>query len=708
MKTSHSFPVWKLLNHLLCRSSLQAKVVLSTMMALSFYLPATFPAFAAKSSPATQGVPMSSELIRYSYSPGEVTRLCDAAIEHATKLLDEIAKIPSDHRTPKNTLMALEQVTADFSDAVTPLTFMGYVSTDAAVNKEGSECEQKVSQFSVSIFTRKDLYDAIKNQKSLSAPQIKLHAETLKTFEDNGLMLSDNDLKKVKELKQSLASLESKFSTHLNLDQSTVEFTAEELAGVPADFIASLKKASGGKFIVTTKEPDYVRLMDNATHSEARRKMQEAYENRSAKENVPLLEEAIQIRQKIAALMGFPTWADYRLHTRMAKNSKTVLSFLNGLKDKLSQRSRDDLAQLLKLKKEVEPGATELKAWDIRYFANQLKKKEFSLDDEKIREYFPADLAVSGMFHVYSKLLGVEYIAEKSAKTWADGVKLYRIQNAKDHHLIGYFYADFVPRPGKYGHAAAFTLISGRTLPDGSYSHPVAAIVANFSAPENGKPSLLKHEEVRTLFHEFGHIMHQTLTKVPYASLSGSSVDQDFVEAPSQMLENWVFSPEILSNLSGYYKDHSQKLPPDLLKKLIAARDFNQGYFYTRQLFLALLDMNYHTLEGKVDTTQLYYKLYKDILSIDPVPDGHFQASFGHLMGGYDAGYYGYLWSEVYAADMFTRFEKEGLLNVKVGADYRHWILEQGKMLEGAEILKKFLGRDPNNNAFYKKLKLSH
>jgi thimet oligopeptidase len=214
----------------------------------------------------------------------------------------------------------------------------------------------------------------------------------------------------------------------------------------------------------------------------------------------------------------------------------------------------------------------------------------------------------------------------------------------------------------------------------------------------------MKHEEVRTLFHEFGHIMHQTLTQAPYASLSGSSVDQDFVEAPSQMLENWVFSPEILKTISGHYKDHSKKLPPELLKKLIQARDFNQGYFYTRQLFLALLDMNYHTSSGKVDTTETYHHLYKELIGLDPMPTGHFQASFGHLMGGYDAGYYGYLWSEVYAADMFTRFEKEGLLSSKTGHDYRKYILEQGKMMDASDILEKFLGRKPNNEAFYKKL----
>ncbi|MEO5970116.1 MAG: M3 family metallopeptidase [Bdellovibrionia bacterium] len=659
----------------------------------------------------TPGGTMKNPMIRYEYTENELTRLCETAIQAASQQIDSIVKTAPSDRTLENTLLAFEEAMSQFHDTISPLTFMAYVSTNAANSKEASRCEEKVNQFGVSIMTRKDLYLAIKDQKATQPAEARLLSETLKAFEENGLKLPDDKLKQVRELKQALAVLESQFSTNLNQDQTVAEFTREELAGVPEDYINSLHpakadpKATGktDKLTVSTKEPDYVRIMDNATLATTRRQMLEAYENRANPKNTQLLEEAIRLRQKIASLLTYDTWADYRTSTRMAKDSKTVTKFLNELKGKLSQRNSEDLGKLLDTKKKKDPTDTELYPWDIRYLTNQYKKENLSLDDEKIREYFPADRVVKGLFEVYSKLLGVQYIEEKDAKTWAKGVHLYRVVDTKDQHLIGYFYADFFPRDGKYGHAAAFTLISGKKTKTG-YTHPISSIVANFTPSENGKPSLLKHEEVRTIFHEFGHIMHQTLTQAPYASLSGSSVDQDFVEAPSQMLENWVFSKEILTLLSGHYLDPKKKLPTEWIDKIIEARDFNQGYFYTRQLFLASLDMTYHTTSGSVDTTKVFQKLYKDVMSINPAETSHFQASFGHLMGGYDAGYYGYLWSEVYAADMFSRFEKEGMLNSKVGLEYRKAVLEPGKMHEGFEILENFLGRKPNPQAFYKNL----
>lgn len=302
-------------------------------------------------------------------------------------------------------------------------------------------------------------------------------------------------------------------------------------------------------------------------------------------------------------------------------------------------------------------------------------------------------------------MLGVKFVEVKGADVWANDVKLYEIHNAADDQLIGYFYTDFVPRQGKYGHAAAFPLISGRVMSNGKYSVPVASIVANFTPPTADKPSLMTHDEVETFFHEFGHIMHQTLTKAPYASLSGSSVAQDFVEAPSQMLENWVWNPEILNILSSHYQT-GDKLPKDMLDKMIAARNFGQGTAYTKQLLYALFDMTIHTQQGSVDVTKTYDDLYRQIVGQEPIAGSHFAASFGHLMGGYDAGYYGYLWSEVYAQDMFSQFPPDDLMNQEVGSRYRTVILEQGSMKDAIDLLRGFLGREPNADAFFKKLGL--
>lgn len=645
-----------------------------------------------------------TELIRSDYQDGEITRLCDEAIAKTQKRLDSLAAVPEKDRTVGNVLLAFEATMADFSDETSPLTFMSYVSTNDKLNAEGSKCEEKVGQFYVGVTTRRDLYAPIvktrpKGNRDLS----RLYDKTVESFELNGLKLPDEKLAEVKRLKTELSRIETQYSSNLNADKSSVRFTASELQGVPESVIARFAKV-GDKYEVTTKTTDAIPILENASKSETRRRMSLAYLTRGGDENLKLLSQALELRRKIAKELGYSTWADYRMITRMAKDKKTAIDFLNGLRTKLARRNEADLAKLLKFKQEIEPGATKLDSWDGTYLAYQLQKRDFNLDDEKIREYFPADLVVDGMFKIYSRLLGVDYKEIVGAKTWASGVKLYEIQDRKSKKTIGYFFADFFPRPGKYGHAAAFPLIAGRKLADGSYAKPVASIVANFTAPADGKPSLLNHDEVGTIFHEFGHIMHQTLTRAPYASLSGAGVPWDFVEAPSQMLENWVWNEKMLSSLSGHYKDHSKKLPPEMLKQMLAARDFNQGVRYTRQLLYALFDMTIHTSPDAVEPNAVYEKLFREIAGLEPLPGGKFPASFGHMMGGYDAGYYGYLWSEVYAEDMFSKFPSKDLTNPKIGGLYRRAILEQGNMREPLESLKAFLGRAPKSDAFFKKL----
>ncbi len=644
------------------------------------------------------------ELIRSDYKSGELTELCNSTIEKVRKDLDSIASISQDKRSFDNTMLSLEASSAELSDKTTPLTFMGYVSTNPELSAEGSDCEAKVGQFYVEIFTRRDLYQAVVNATPRNADETRLLQKTLEGFEQNGLKLSDEILAQVRDLKVKLSAKENQYSTNSNNDKTVVLFDADELQGLPADYMADLKKNAAGKLIVKTKESDYPLVMQNAIKAETRKKMMAAYLSRGGAENSKLLSEAVVLRAQIAKLMGFKNWADYRTNGRMAQNSDTVLAFLNGLKDKLSKRNQEDFSKILNFKKESVPEAQSLDQWDITYYSYQLQKRDFSLDNEKIREYFPADVVIAGMFQVYSKMFGVRYEEVTDAKPWSPDVKMFAIYDSSDNRLIGYFYTDFFPRTGKYGHAAAFPLISARTLQDGQYSLPVSAIVANLNPPTNGKPSLLDHGDVETIFHEFGHIMHQTLTRAPYASLSGSNVAQDFVEAPSQMLENWVWNKEILNSLSGHYLDHSKKLPNELLEKMIAAGEFNQAYGYTKQLLYALFDMTLHTQDQSLDVNQTYIDLYRQVIGQEPLAGQQFPASFGHLMGGYDAGYYGYLWSEVYAQDMFTQFPEENLLSPEVGTRYRKNILEPGNMKNALDLLRNFLGREPNAEAFFKKL----
>jgi len=645
-------------------------------------------------------------LVRYEYSPGEITKLCESAIEKMKRTIEEIkAREPIELYPLSGSLLAFEDAGNELSDSVAPLTFMASVSKNEKIRAEAAACEEKIGQFYPTIIADKKLYHALRHGIAISDDSKRLASETFRAFEKNGMGLADDKTEALKAVKQKIATLETKFALNLTNDKTTVKFSKTELAGVSAAFLARLPKPVARKYTVTTKSTDYLQVMENATSSETRRRMMFAYLNIAAEENTKLLEEAIVLRVEAAKLLGKPSWADVQMDGRMAKSTEAVTSFLEGLKGKLIARKDQDLAKLLDFKKTFDSKATHVAPEDVAYLSNQLKKKKYALDEDLVAEYFPAEKTMEGVFEIYSTLFGVKFVEVKNAKAWADGVVLYEIRDAKSGELRAYFYKDTIPREGKYGHAAAFTLHSGRELDSKkkTYSKPISAIVANFTPPANGKPSLLLHDEVETLFHEFGHIMHQTLTKAPYGSLSGSNVVGDFVEAPSQMLENWIWSREILKKISSHYKT-GKPLPDDLVTKMIELKNFNQGYAYIRQLLFGLFDMKINSATGPIDVTKIYEEMHQNLFGYAPLAGTHFPATFGHMMGGYDAGYYGYLWSKVYAQDMFSRFEKEGLLNPETGADYRRAVLEPGNMREPIELLKQFLKREPNTQAFYKEL----
>lgn len=638
-------------------------------------------------------------LIRSDYSRGEITQLCDEAIR---KISAEIETIKSrsrwEHYLFSRSLFAFEQAAAELSDRSSPLIFMASVSTSEPLRLEASTCEEKIGQLFPTILADKPLYETLRRAIPFGADQKRLAKETLRGFEKNGMALTDAKLAELKALKQKLASLQAKYALNLNNDKTTLDFTGAELAGATPLFLSRLKKAPGGKYTVTLKSTDYIQVVENVRNAAIRKKMIQAYLNRGGAENTALLESAVALRGQIANLLGYPTWADVQVDGRMAETSKTVMSFLEGLRGKLTARKDQDLALLLRFKRETDPQATGVAAEDIAYLSAQLKKRAYSLDEDLVAEYFPAEKLMEGVFEVYSTLFGVRFTEVKNAPVWAEGVSLYEVTDIPSGKLRAYFFRDTIPREGKYGHAAAFPLISGR---EGVI--PVSAIVANFTPPSKGRPSLLQHEEVETLFHEFGHIMHQTLTNAPYASLSGSGVAQDFVEAPSQMLENWIWNADILQKISSHYMTGA-KIPKELVEKLLAAKNFNQGFAYMRQLLFGLFDMRIHSMAGAVDTTKIYAEMHRELFGYPVVEGTHFPASFGHMMGGYDAGYYGYLWSEVYAQDMFSRFARDGLLNPNTGADYRKSVLEVGNMRDAITLVRDFLGREPNSKAFYQKL----
>ena len=647
--------------------------------------------------------PVLTSPLKSRYLPGEITKLCDAAIGTATASLARIAALLPEQRSIDTTLLAFETAMADFGDATLPLTLMGYVYPDPAIAAEGSACEEKAGMFVVSVFTRRDLYDAIKTTSPRSPEESRLLAETLRQFKKNGLALPDDRLAIVRSLKEQLTKLEVEFTANLNNDTSSLDFSEGELDGVPKEALATFARADGGLFRVTTKYPDYIPVMQNAKNPVTRKRLYAAFVNRQADVNTRLLTEAIDVRRQCAKELGYASWADYRLDGRMAKSTSTVLAFLEGLKVPLKEKIRGDLAALLTLKKEREPGANWVEPWDLAYLTEQERKRKFALDDEAIRKYFPFERVVQGMFDCFGPLFGVRFAEVAGATVWAPGVILCRVINAADERTLAYIYFDMFPRDGKYGHMMMVPLIAGRQTRDG-YSVPDTAIVGNFRAPSGDIPSLLTHDDVEGLFHEFGHALHGSLTLVPFASLAGSSVEWDFVETPSQALENWAWEPSVLDAISGNYANPEEKLPTALRDRIIAARDLGAGLTYTRMLVISTEDMAFHTADGPVDVTGIADRTYRDLMGIPPLHGGHEPATIGHFMGGYDAGYYSYLWAEVYALNVFARFKKDGLFNAATGSAYRHWILEQGNMKDGTVLLKGFLGKEPGMDVFYKRL----
>lgn len=639
----------------------------------------------------------------FNYSKEYLSTVADEVIKEFETNIKKIIEIPSENRNFNNTVKAFENALSVFSDKVNIPIFLAYVSPDGEIRNIAQQVQLKITQYSVDIFTREDIFNAIKEyvenkKEDLDEVDNRLLNKIMFEFKQNGLYGDEKTRKKVKKLLKQLVELELKFQKNLREDKSYVELTEEELKGMDKSYIERLQKTPEGKYIVTTNYPDYIPFMDNAENDEARKKLEYVFNNRCYPENVELMEKAIKLRQKIAKLLGYKTFADYVLEDRMAKKSDNVINFLNTLYKKIRRKGKKELKELLKLKHErASTSENTLYNWEWKFYSNLLKKKKYEIDYEKIKEYFPLETVIKGMFEIFEKVFEVKFVESKLEK-WDESVRTYEVKNGEGK-TFAYFYFDLFPRDGKYKHAACFPLRKGKLLDNGEYQLPAAAIVSNFTPSSPNTPSLLSFDEVVTLFHEFGHVTHNIFTKSRYAKFAGTSVSRDFVEVPSEMLEKWAYYPEVLNKVSSHFKT-GEVLPKNTVKKIIKSKNAVSGLFYLRQLFFAVLDITYHTKKGKVDTTKIYEKLMKKIFMIPMSSGTHPQASFGHLMGGYESGYYSYLWSEVIACDLFGEFKKAGILNPEIGRKYVELILSRGGSVDEEKQVKEFLNRDVSYNSF--------
>ncbi len=549
----------------------------------------------------------------------------------------------------------------------------------------------------------------------LTQAQKKIIENTLRDFRLAGAELPPTQKARFKELKQELAALHSKFSENV-LDATQawdLRLTDEkDLSGLPetaramAKQDAQEKKLSGWRF--TLEGPSYIGFMSFADNRELRRRMYEAFVTRASDQgptagqwdNSELIVRVLRLRREAAQLLGFAHYAEYALQTRMAKTIPEVMDFLNDLAARAKPAAQKDFDELERFAREAQ-GVEKLEAWDIAYYSEKLQQARYEFSQEDVRPYFPETKVVPGLFEVVERLYGLKISQVKGVEVWHPDVRFYEIHDGAGE-VRGRFYMDLYARANKRGGAWMDECINRKRSTSG-VQVPVAYLVCNFSPPVEGRPALFTHEEVLTLFHEFGHGLHHMLTKVDYVGVAGiNGVAWDAVELPSQFMENWCWEREALDLIAGHFQS-GEKIPDKLYEKMIAARNFQSGMQFVRQLEFSLFDMRLHSgydPDGKKSVQQVLEEVRADVAVIIPPAFNRFQNGFTHIFaGGYAAGYYSYKWAEVLSADAFSKFEENGVFDRATGLQFLQNILEQGGSREPMELFVQFRGRTPKIDA---------
>jgi len=655
---------------------------------------------------------MAAEGIRCSWgvTKEQIEKDTDKLMQKVKDAYDSIGALKNEEVSYDNVVKAAADCDCWYAVERNNIDFFQHVSPNKELRDASVAADKKLSEFDVEQSMRQDVFDSFVAVEKLPAfkslkPEAKRFVEkNIKVGKRNGLHLSSDIQGKIKEIKKRMSDLSIDFGNNLNEENTVLEFTETDLAGLAEDFLKGLEKGSDGKLKVSLKYPHYFPCMKKARNPETRRIMETAFNSRCMVENSKILEELVRLRDEKAKILEYQSHAHFVLEMRMAKKPEAVSEFLISLAKKLQTLKKEELDLFLEYKSEEcekhgYPNDEKINNWDLRYFMNMVEEKKYAVDHQKLKEYFPMSVVTSGLLQIYQDLLGLVFTQVQTKDVWHEDVTLYSVQDKVSKEIIGYFYLDLHPREGKYGHAACFGLQPGCVSPDGTRQKAVAAMVANFTKPTADQPSLLGHDEVETYFHEFGHVMHQICALADFAMFSGTSVERDFVEAPSQMLENWVWEREPLQRMSSHYKDQSA-IPDDLLNKLVQSRTANAGVFNLRQITLGTFDQRIHT-RSQADTAAVYSETCSEILGIPATKGTNMAATFGHLGGGYDAQYYGYMWSEVFCMDMFASvFKRDGIMNPEVGGKYRRCILQPGGSIDADEMLRNFLGRDPTQEAF--------
>lgn len=610
----------------------------------------------------------------------------------------------------ENTFVAFDDVVNNLSKANNNSFMLYWTSTDSLTRAKGIEYSQKVDSLSTVINSDKDLFRQFEKFASSESYQTleehqKLFVDNLITdFKQSGVNLDTEKLDQFKKLKAEITDLTSQYSTNMNTANSILKLDEKGAEGLPESFKETYKKENNSYEIPVmpaTKGP----VMDNAVQEATRKEYITLYSNRGADKNLEILNQLVKKRFELGQLMGYKSFAEYNLVTKMAKNPETVWKFINSLVAESKEKALKDV-EVLKVFRNKENKNTidePLKSWDVSYYHNQILKNQFQVDNEKIREYLPMKECLSGMMSIYQELLGLQFKKMENASVWHPEVEAYEVYEGDK--LKGRFYLDLFPRPNKESWFYGVPLSAGKKTSEG-YEVPVSMLLGNFTRPTETMPSLLSHAELNTLFHEFGHIMNAMAYEGEYSVQAETKTD--FGEAMSQIFENWIWDYDILSSFAKHYKT-GEVLPKEVFDNMLKAKNVSSGLFAQGSLRNCIYDMNLYDKYNPnvaLDTDQLWRDIDKQMDVMNWYIEGtHPQASWIHI-NTHPTYYYGYLWSEVYAQDMFTVFEENGLKDQATGVRYRQLILANGSQRDINAAVEEFLGRPSNNEAYIKSLGL--
>ena len=650
--------------------------------------------------------------------PEDIKPAIEKAIAHCKATIDEV--VASSDYSYQNVVAAIEEADDRLSKMWSPVSHMNSVVSSDALREAHDACLPMLSEYGTWVGQHEGLYNAyiaLKDSEefaTLSEQQQKLITNTVRDFTLSGVALDGEKKKRFADIQARLSELSSTFSN--NVMDATMGWSKHvtdeaELAGMPESALAAAAQAAHQKdlqgWLFTLDIPSYLPVMMYADNAALREEMYRAYTTRASElgpnagewDNSAIIQETLALRTEIAKLLDFENYSERSLATKMAESTSQVVSFLEDLAAKSKPQAQQELDEIRAYAADKH-GMESLNAWDLPYYSEKLKQEKYTISDEMLRPYFPEDKVLNGLFEVVHRLYGLTIVEQPGVDVWHKDVRYFTIKDDADE-FRGSFYLDLYARAKKRGGAWMDECRVRRILPDGSLQAPVAYLTCNFNGPVGDKPAMFTHDEVVTLFHEFGHGIHHMLTRMSVAGVSGiNGVPWDAVELPSQFLENWCWEEDALTFISGHYET-GEPLPNDLLDKMLAARDYQSAMQMVRQLEFSLFDFKLHQQNGSEANVQAVLDEVRSQVAVVVPPEfNRFQHSFGHIFaGGYAAGYYSYKWAEVLSADAFSKFEEDGIFNRDTGKAFLHNILEMGGSKEPMELFVAFRGREPQVDA---------